>query len=106
MTGRLEEVAPAELFQTFNVNSKSGALSLSLTHGAARVAFRDGAPVAAAYDGKSGVEAFFAILGETRGRFSFHPDLTPEERKAPEIGEFMWLLMEGIRRIDEAKEER
>lgn len=104
MTGRLEEVAPAELFQTFNVNSKSGTLSLSLTHGAARVAFRDGELVSAAYDGKSGVDAFFAILGESRGRFSYHPDIAPEERDAPEIGDFMWLLMEGIRRIDEAKE--
>lgn len=105
MTGRLEEVAPSELFQTFNVNGKSGALSLSLPHGAARVAFRDGGLVAAAYDGKTGVDAFFRILGENRGRFSYHPDLTPEEETAEELGEFMWLLMEGIRRIDEAGEE-
>jgi CRP-like cAMP-binding protein len=102
MTGRLEDLPPSELFQSFNVNTKSGALSLSLSYGAARVAFRDGELVAAAYDGKSGVDAFFAILGETRGRFSYQPDLTPEEAKAPELGEFMWLLMEGVRRIDEA----
>ena len=105
MTGRLEEVPPSELFQTFNVNGKSGALSLSLAHGAARVAFRDGGPVGAAYDGKKGVDAFFRILGETRGRFTYHPELTPEEENAPELGDFMWLLMEGIRRIDEAGEE-
>ncbi len=103
MTGRLEDLAPSELFQSFNVNAKSGALSLSLTHGAARVAFRDGELVAAVYDGKTGVDAFFAILGESRGRFSYQPELTPEEEKAPEIGEFMWLLMEGVRRIDEAE---
>ncbi|MFP4307196.1 MAG: cyclic nucleotide-binding domain-containing protein [Desulfococcaceae bacterium] len=104
MTGRLEDVAPSELFQAFNVNSKSGALSLSLAFGAGRVAFRDGGLVGAAYDGKTGVDAFFAILAETKGRFSYQPDLTPEEAKAPEIGDFMWLLMEGVRRIDEAKE--
>jgi CRP-like cAMP-binding protein len=104
MTGRLEDVAPSELFQAFNVNSKSGALSLSLAFGAGRVAFRDGGLVGAAYDGKTGVDAFFAILGESKGRFSYQPDLTPEEAKAPEIGDFMWLLMEGVRRIDEARE--
>ncbi len=102
MTGKLSEIPPSELFQTFNVNQKTGALDLSLTRGGARVCFRQGELIRAIYDGKEDTEAFFEILREVNGRFKFNPDLLPEEKKAEPLGDFMWLLMEGIRKIDES----
>ena len=43
------------------------------------------------------------MLKEKEGRYSFSTGLTPEEMKAAEIGDFMMLLMEGIKRVDEAE---
>ncbi len=44
---------------------------------------------------------FFELLKLKQGRFKFSPGLTPEEMDATEVGDFMHLLMEGLRRIDE-----
>jgi hypothetical protein len=40
-------------------------------------------------------------LRERKGRFKFTPGLPPEEESKNEIGQFMWLLMEGLSRMDE-----
>ncbi|NJL58637.1 MAG: cyclic nucleotide-binding domain-containing protein [Desulfobacteraceae bacterium] len=101
MVGNLSEMSPSELFQAFNINHKTGVLSLALPRGMAEVAFRDGGLVRAEYMDKDGREAFFEILKEKDGRFKFLPGLSPEELEFPEIGDFMWLLMEGARRMDE-----
>ena len=45
------------------------------------------------------------MLKEKEGRYAFSTGLTPEEMKAAEIGDFMMLLMEGIKRVDEGEEE-
>jgi hypothetical protein len=50
---------------------------------------------------KEGVDAFFELLREKEGRFKFLPDLSPEDMKLPKMGDFMWLLMEGMRKMDE-----
>jgi len=47
--------------------------------------------------------AIFAMLKEKDGRYSFTTGLSPEEMKAAEIGDFMMLLMEGIKSVDESK---
>lgn len=104
MMGCLSELTPAELFQTMNLNQKTGRLSLQLPSGTAHVAFRKGEAVAAKCNGKRGKEAFFELLREHEGRFKFHPDLSEKERDAASIGSFMDLLLEGLRRLDEAAE--
>lgn len=104
MTGKLADISPAELFQALNVNQKTGALNLSLPGGAARVCFRDGEMVRAAYGDRDGTAAFFQILKEKTGRFKFSSELSPEEKASPFLGDFMWLLMEGVRKIDEASD--
>ena len=43
----------------------------------------------------------FAILAEKEGIYRFNIGLSPQEMKAAEIGDFMMLLMEGVRRVDE-----
>ncbi|MDM8535531.1 cyclic nucleotide-binding domain-containing protein [Desulfobacterales bacterium HSG17] len=101
MIGKLSEMPPPELFQTLNTNQKTGILLLDLVRGAATVTFRDGQLVSAVYKDLKEKDAFFAILKEKDGRFKFSPGLPDKDLKADIMGDFMWLLMEGVRMIDE-----
>jgi CRP-like cAMP-binding protein len=102
MIGKLEEIPPEALFQTLNVNAKTGILTITqLPRGTARFSLRQGALIKATYGGESGEAAFYQILRESDGRFKFTPGLPPEDFDVPEIGYFMKLLMEGMQRIDE-----
>ena len=103
MRGRIADVLPAELLQVFHMHQKTGVLSLDLPGGRARVAFREGAMVSAQCRHRQGDEAVYALLAERRGYYRFlAAGLTREEKEAPELGDFMAMLMEGIRRIDES----
>lgn len=102
MTGILAQMPPVELFQTLNYNQKTGILRLNLSHGPASFAFRSGAIVKAEYGRKKGKSAFFSVIGEKEGRFHFIPGLPETEMALPEIGMFMELLMEGLRKLDES----
>ncbi|MDM8517680.1 DUF4388 domain-containing protein [Desulfobacterales bacterium HSG16] len=101
MIGKLSENPPTELFQTLNLNHKTGVLTLSVSKGTGYLFFREGLLVGSEYNGADGKEGFFELLNERDGRFKFTPGLDKKYAKAPEIGDFMWLLMEGARRIDE-----
>lgn len=102
MIGKLEEIPPEALFQTLNVNSKTGILTITqLQKGTARFSLRQGALIKASYAGAKGEAAFYEVLREKNGRFKFTPGLPPEDFDVPEIGYFMKLLMEGLQRIDE-----
>ncbi len=102
ISGNLSEIPPPGLFQTINLNQKTGVISMTLPHGSANLHFRDGELIRANYKDKEGQDAFFALLREREGRFRFIPGLPPEEMEIPIIGSFMGLLMEGLRQIDEA----
>lgn len=104
MQGRLQDMAPAELFQIFHMNSKTGVLSLNLPRGPGKISFREGCIINAHYQGQVNEEAIFAMLGEHEGTFRFTLGLSPQEMKAAEIGDFMKLLMEGIKRVDDVRE--
>jgi len=102
MTGNLSEIPPEALFQTLNMNNKTGILTITeLKNGTARFSFRQGALIKAKYAKYNGDLAFYQILKESSGRFRFTPGIPPEEFSTPEIGFFMKLLMEGMRRLDE-----
>ncbi len=104
MIGKLEEIPPEALFQTLNINSKTGILTITqLPGGTARFSLRHGALIKGSYKGKNGEDSFYDILKEKEGRFKFTPGLPPEDFEVAEIGYFMKLLMEGLRRIDEQK---
>jgi hypothetical protein len=104
MIGNLTEIPAEALFQTLNMNSKTGILTISeLPRGTARFSFRQGSLIKAKYDIFSGETAFYEILKEHQGRFRFTPGIPPEDFEIPEIGYFMKLLMEGMRRIDETR---
>lgn len=103
MTGKLSEMLPAEIFQSLNTNQKTGSIEMDLPRGAARVFFRDGEIVHARYDRHEGTSAFFEILKEKEGRFKFKPVLPDAHKDDEPLGDFMWLLMEGVRVEDEAE---
>jgi CRP/FNR family cyclic AMP-dependent transcriptional regulator len=101
VVGKLSDLSPSELFQTLNLNQKTGVLKLSLSKGPATVSFHTGSVVRAKYLNLEDADAFYEILKARKGRFQFQPGLSANESKAREIGNFMWLLMEGLRRADE-----
>jgi CRP-like cAMP-binding protein len=104
MIGNLAEIPAEALFQTLNMNGKTGILTISeLQKGTARFSFRQGSLIKARYDSMDGEAAFYEILKESDGRFRFTPGIPPEDVEVPEIGYFMKLLMEGMRRLDETK---
>jgi CRP/FNR family transcriptional regulator, cyclic AMP receptor protein len=103
MTGTLTQMAPVELVQTLNYNQKTGILRLNLPKGPAFLAFRGGGIVRAEYGTKKGKAAFFTLLGEKEGRFHFVPGLSENEMGLPELGMFMELLLEGLRKLDERR---
>lgn len=107
ITGNLSEIPPEALFQTLNMNSKTGILTISdLSKGTARFSFRQGALIKAKYEEYNNDMAFYQVLKESKGRFRFSPGIAPEDFSTPEIGFFMKLLMEGMRRLDEGKPPR
>ena len=101
MVGMLSEMPPSELFQTLNMNRKTGVLTIETNKFKAFVSFRDGNLIRAKADQLEGSDAFYALMALKHGRFKFVPELPPEDMETPELGEFMWLLMEGARRVDE-----
>lgn len=101
ITGKLSEISAAELLQVLNLTQKTGVLNLNLPGGLAKMSFREGHLIRVEYNERAGEEAFFEILKQKEGRFNFRMGLSGEEMSAPEVGDFMWLLMEGLNRIDE-----
>lgn len=107
MIGNLAEIPSEALFQTLNMNNKTGILTINeLVHGTARFSFRQGALIKAKYNNHEGESAFYEILKEQEGRFRFTPGIPSEDFETPEIGYFMKLLMEGMRRLDEIRDRK
>lgn len=105
LSGLLDEISPSELFQFFHMHQKTGKLLLHVPAGVGRVAFREGVIIGAKFEEKENTEAFFALLGEYKGRFSFVAGIPPSLQEVEGIGDFMMLLMEGIKRLDEGRGE-
>lgn len=101
LSGKISEMTPSELFQVFHLNQKTGILTLISGRISADISFRDGELVRVHFNGLEGPEAFYELLKVKRGRFSFRPGLPLEQMQSEGMGDFMQLLMEGLRRIDE-----
>ncbi len=101
MSGLIDSILPAELLQVFHMHQKTGVLFLDLEGGTGRVAFRSGQVVSARFDELDNKEAIYSILEETEGFFRFYPELPDHMKNAAEIGDFMMILMEGLKRMDE-----
>lgn len=101
MSGELEEIALVDLLQLINSAKKTGTISLALDQGKAMVFFRDGQILYARYLEHRNREAFFTLLGEPSGHFTYTKGIPSELEKRQPIGDFMGMLMEGLQRIDE-----
>lgn len=101
VSGRIDAILPAELLQFFHMHQKTGKLLLDVEGGTARVTFREGAVIAARYEELDNQEAVYALLAQQKGYFRFLPGLPKSMMKSREIGDFMMILMEGLRRMDE-----
>jgi hypothetical protein len=101
MSGRIDAILPPELLQVFHMHQKTGKLLMDMEGGSARVTFREGGIIAARYGELDNQEAIFGLMSETQGYFRFLPGLPAPLLQAREIGDFMMILMEGLKRLDE-----
>ncbi len=101
VSGRINAILPAELLQVFHMHQKTGKLLLDMEGGKARVTFREGAVIAARYEELDNREAIYAILAERDGYFRFLTGVPESMEKSDAIGDFMMILMEGLKRMDE-----
>ncbi|WP_028579685.1 DUF4388 domain-containing protein [Desulfogranum japonicum] len=101
ITGQVDAILPAELLQVFHMHQKTGRLIMEVTGGAARITFREGGLLAARFEELDNQEAIYALLSEKKGTFRFIPGLPDSLMQAREIGDFMMILMEGLKRLDE-----
>jgi hypothetical protein len=75
-----------------------------LSTGTGELAFRNGELVGVRCNDLEGEDAFYELLKVHDGRFKFTPKLSKAEQKAPPVGAFMEMLLEGLRRMDEDEE--
>ena len=101
VSGTLEGLSPAELLQVFHMHQKTGRLLLDTVAGQARVTFREGAVIAARFGDLDNQEAIYGLLAQKKGCFRFVAGLPDSMTRAREIGDFMMILMEGLKRLDE-----
>ncbi|HTL51753.1 MAG TPA: DUF4388 domain-containing protein [Planctomycetota bacterium] len=124
--GRLKTMMLSDLLQSLNQSRRSGVLMvLNAAHQMARIGFKNGNPtgmvmldltrvpvndrfeqsaVLAIEPFESGVEPFFDLFTWVDGAFRFEEG--QEELRGPVKMDIMSILMEGARRIDEAKRQQ
>jgi response regulator RpfG family c-di-GMP phosphodiesterase len=101
VSGSLTDMAIPDLVQILAQGRKTGRLRITAPGGrTGEVHFLDGRLVNAACDGRTGEEAFYAMLSIEQGTFALDPDFRPATVLIQASAEA--LLLEGMRRIDEA----
>jgi DNA-binding response OmpR family regulator len=100
VSGSLEEMGIPDLVQILHQGRKSGALRLSAEGDEGTIFFKDGAIMDATFKELKGEAAFYALVGITRGEFTVDPSVSPPEKTIQSSPEM--LLLEGMRRLDEA----
>lgn len=101
VSGKISELPPADLFQLFHVNQKTGVIKIELPYQSAEVCFREGELIQVSCGKISGRYAFWQLLKEKQGRFRYIPELDKDIEQDKELQDFMSLLMEGIRRMED-----
>ena len=102
--GKLSMISLVDLVQTLNQSRRTGTLVLNYTGTPARIGFRNGQVVTAVAGTVEGDEAFYKVICWPDGDFCFEQiDPTDTDPGAVE-SDLMGLMMEGMRRLDEAKQ--
>ncbi len=63
--------------------------------------FKDSEFIRAEFTDLSGLPAIFAMLVQHEGTFNFEPGMAKEDEGREQLGNFMMILMEGMRKADE-----
>ena len=100
MIGKLDKVSPAELVQAMNVNGQTGTLVVQSGQKSMAIYFHQGQIGDVVLGDKHGEEAFYEFLTWAKGQFQF--DATAKAVAPTSSMDTMGLLLEGMRRIDEA----
>ncbi len=101
MSGKLSEMPSEELLQALNLGRKTGVLSLQLPDGTAEIYFRNGDIVHAGFLERKGEPAVIEIVKNREGKFAFNPGLPPAADTMPVLGNFMGMLMNALKEMDE-----
>jgi len=102
ITGLLENLPLPDIFQVLNLGLKTARVSLESEAGAGRIWFREGAAIHAEVGEDVGESACYALLSWDRGRFCIEHG-TETDESSIEM-DTMFIVMEGLRMIDEAAE--
>jgi response regulator RpfG family c-di-GMP phosphodiesterase len=101
VSGSLEEMSLTDILQILSAGKKNGALRLRFPSGNGEIFLDSGKVVEARYAGRSGEDAFYAMLPLKEGIFRLDPDTpipSPTIRKPTEA-----LMLEAMRRFDESR---
>lgn len=101
--GKLSMISMIDLVQTLNASRRTGTLVVTGQQGEAQILFKNGQVSGALLGRMRGEEAFYAVAGWPEGDFCFEQDRTDFAPDAAIQKETMGLLMESMRRMDEAK---
>ena len=104
--GKLSMIPLIDLVQTFSQSRRTGTLVIHQSTTQAFIVFLNGAVISAVAGALKGETAFFSVLGWQDGEFCFEPSELFEpapKREGAISAETIALLMEGMRRIDEAR---
>jgi len=102
MVGKLSVISLPELVQAISVGRRTGVLHLNYKTSKGRAFFESGSVVDCGLDTSTGVEAFYELLRWPDGEFRFEQRPMTGERRI--TVDTMWLLMEGMRRLDERRQ--
>lgn len=100
-SGDLADLSIVELVQMLNLNKKSGVLDITSDEGSGLIYLKDGQLYGAKTRDKEGEEAFYDLVGFTKGRFNF--EIADSEMTQNINGGTMNVLMEACRIMDEKR---
>lgn len=103
--GNLNTFSTTEVFQALNLSEKNGIVRFEFPAGPGFAVFREGEFIRASYLKDQGLPAIFTMLAEKEGSFHFEAGLNEDDSSREQLGNFMMILMEGMRKVDEGEDE-
>ncbi len=102
--GNISALSVTEVFQSINISEKNGIVQFDFEGTTGFAVFRDGEFIRAQFNNLNGLPAIFAMLLKDSGTFHFEPGMADEDKDCEQLGNFMMILMEGMRQADEEED--
>jgi response regulator RpfG family c-di-GMP phosphodiesterase len=100
VTGQIENLPLPDIVQILSIGMKTACVTLTAGKRHGKIWFRDGSLAHARAPEEEGEEAFFEMLTWDEGTFEIRHGLRTDKKTVD--NDAMFLVMEGLRRIDEA----